>query len=264
MIKRIAEAGEFYRIPAVKLPPQRSPRVPGEGENPETIAALMIRQSMKILVTSVCLIFGAIASGCGSPNRANILLRKENQDLHARLGQLQKRQEADQRTIAGLENSRPTVPTLPATQLAQLFTTHGIGFGRLTGGADLDPNKPGDEGLGIYIVPLDQSGDKLKAAGTFDIDAFDLNEPGDNRVGHWHFDLAQSRQVWIDLLWEYDYALICPFTRLPHHPEITVKVTFLDELTQIPFTAQRVVTINLVPQVPTTTTAPAPQQAAVH
>jgi hypothetical protein len=188
------------------------------------------------------------AAGCGSPSKVNIELRKQTQTLQAENAKLCQEHDADQRVIQGLRDRQGTLPTLPAERLAKLFTTHGIQFGRLTGGADLDPNKPGDEGIAVYVVPVDETGDKLKAAGSFDIDAFDLAEPHGPLVGHWHFDLQQTRATWSDVLIEYNYVLICPWQNvIPKHPELTVKVTFFDELTQTPFTAQRVVHVNLPP-----------------
>lgn len=144
------------------------------------------------------------------------------------------------------------LPTLPATRLAELFTTHGIQFGRLTGGAHLDPDKAGDQGIAVYVVPIDESGEKLKAAGTFDVQAFDLADTQHPLVGQWHFDLQQSRVAWNGWLLDYTYILTCRWQTPPTHPDLTLKVTFFDELTQTPFTAQRVVHVKL-PTAPTTT-----------
>jgi hypothetical protein len=209
----------------------------------------MIRALFRISTALLC--SGAVAGsiGCGSPSQANIELRKENQQLRQQLAQLTKLHEGDLRTIQGLRDRVGTLPTLPTTRLAELFTTHGIIFGRLTGGADLDPNKPGITGLAIYISPIDETGGRLKAAGTFDIDAFDLAEPKDPLLGHWHFDLQQSRNAWTEVLLEYGYALMCPWqNKIPTHQDITIKVTFFDELTQTPFTAQQVVHVVVPPK----------------
>src|SRR3954465_6370429 len=80
-------------------------------------------------------------SGCGKPNTANIELRRQNQQLHAQVEDLNRQRAADQATIAGMKGAT-TVPTLAEDRIGQLFTVHGIKFGRLTGGAD--PSKSGD------------------------------------------------------------------------------------------------------------------------
>lgn len=186
--------------------------------------------------------------GCGSPNQANIELRKQVQSLQTQVNQLQVEHQGDQRVIQGLRDRTGYLPTLSTARLDQLFTTHGLEFGLLTGGADLDPSKPGDEGFTVFIVPTDQQGDKLKAAGAFDIDAFDLADPKDPLLGHWHFDLQQARATWTSVLLQYNYVLTCRWqARIPSHPKITLKVTFFDELTQTPFTAQTVIQINVPP-----------------
>ena len=208
-----------------------------------TVAA---RSTLNAVSLTALLLFGW---GCGSPSKVNIELRKRIQALEAENAALREQHAADQRVIAGLRDRQGTLPTLPASRLAELFTTHGIQFGRLTGGADLDPSKPGDEGIAVYVVPVDETGDKLKAAGSFDVEAFDLDEPQSPFVGRWHFDVWQARQAWTNVLLEYDYVLMCPWQKVvPRHPNLTVKVRFLDALTQTPFTAQRVVRVNPPPQ----------------
>jgi hypothetical protein len=188
-------------------------------------------------------------TGCGSPNQANIALRKQIQTLQTQVNELQVQHQGDQRTIQGLRDRSGYLPTLPAARLDELFTTHGLEFGRLTGGADLDPAKPGDEGFVVYIVPTDQAGEKLKAAGSFDIEAFDLAEPKNPLLGHWHFDLQQSKDTWTGALLQYNYVLTCPWqNKMPRHPDITVKVKFFDELTQTPFVAQKVIRASVPPQ----------------
>lgn len=200
------------------------------------------------LAPAVC-ILAFLATGCGSPNQANIDLRKQIQQLQTQVNQLQVERQGDQQTIQGLRDRTGYLPTLPTARLDQLFTTHGLEFGRLTGGADLDPSKPGDEAFVVFIVPLDQTGEKLKAAGTFDIDAFDLDDPKDPLLGHWHFDLQQAKVAWSGVLLQYNYVLTCRWqNKVPRHPSITLKVRFIDELTQTPFTVQRVIQINVPPQ----------------
>lgn len=189
-----------------------------------------------------------LAAGCSSPSKANIELRKQNQILQSKVADAEKQNEANQRVIAGLHEQRGVLPTLPPERLARLFTTHGLSFGRLTGGADIDPKKPGDQGLALYLEPVDQGGQVIKAAGSFDIDAFDLADPADPLIGHWHFSIEEAKDAWNGFSFVYSYVLICPWQKMPKHEDITVKATFFDELTQTPFHAQQIVHITLPPQ----------------
>ena len=184
--------------------------------------------------------------GCSTPNTANITLRRQIDDLQGQVDNLKRQHDADQATIAGLK-SEHAISTLPEDRIGQLFTAHGLKFGRLTGGADLDPNKPGDEGIKVVICPIDDQGQALKAAGSFEIDAFDLALGDNNRVGHWSFDVEQARQNWNGAAMLYTYVFKCPFESIPAHETLTIRVTFTDALTGRVFTAQREVQIKRPP-----------------
>jgi hypothetical protein len=184
--------------------------------------------------------------GCGgSPSQANIQLRKELQSKADQIASLQRAHEADLATIRQLEQQRGTLPTLPQERLAALFTAHGIKLGRLTGGADLDPSRPGDEGLKVYVVPTDETGDELKSAGSFVVELFDLNQSTGNLVLRREFDAAQAKEQWLGSALLYEYVLTCPWENPPQNPELTLKVTFRDELTGRQFDVQKVITVNV-------------------
>jgi hypothetical protein len=190
------------------------------------------------------------AGGCGllfggSPSSANIKLRKENEDLRQQIKEIQQQLTAREAEVTSLRERTPSLPTLADARLSKLFTTHSLKLGRLTGGWDRDPRTPGDEGLIIHASPLDEDGQAIKAAGTFTVEAFDLAEK-ETLVGKWKFDLASARKSWRGNFLDYNYVLQCPWKeRRPRHPELTVKVTFLDELTQTPFHAQQVAKVVL-------------------
>ncbi len=212
----------------------------------------------------LCLSAVSLSSvGCGKPNRANIDLRKRIFELEAQVADLQRQREGDAATIRAYESQRPTVSSLPQERLDQLFTAHGLKIGRLTGGADTDPTRPGDESVQVHVVPTDQRGDLLKAAGTFTIDAFDLSLPQDNRVGHWEFDVAESAKNWIGNMLTYGYSFTRPWERPPRGQKVTVRVTFRDALTGREFTEQTEVTVR-PPGASTPATAPSTSPAAAR
>ena len=196
------------------------------------------------------------AAGCRAPDAANIAVRKENQELRDRIATLEKAREADAATIQSLEGRIPTVPTLPKERLDRLFTVHGLELGRLTGGLNSDSNKPGDEGIKVYAVPTDQDGQPLKAAGTFTIEAFDLSNTQSPLVGKWTIDAEAAKKAWNGSALSYRYVLEAPWQNgPPAKPELTVKVTFTDELTGRQFSGQRVVNVSLPPASSGATTA---------
>jgi len=215
----------------------------------------------RILTVATLLLPVAALAGCiGKPNQANIDLRKEIQQLQEKVTTLDQQHRADRAEIMALRQSTPTQPSLPSGQLERLFTTHGLKFGRLTAGYDSDRNRPGDEGVKIYVVPTDQDGQPLKAAGSFTIDLFDLASPDASHIGHWTFDVEQSKKNWYGAFLDYTYAFTLPWQQVPQHNDLTVRVTFQDELTQLPFNGQTAVKVH-APSAggpstqPTTTTA---------
>ncbi|MCC7350587.1 MAG: hypothetical protein IT446_08470 [Phycisphaerales bacterium] len=192
-------------------------------------------------------LLAALGIGCGQPNRANIELRKQNQSLASQIEDLNRRHEADQATIRGLQSNATTQPTLPLERLDALFTVHGLSFGRLTGGADLDSGRPGDEALKVYVVPVDQQGDVLKAAGSFVIELFDLEQAGEPLLGKWEFSTVEAAKNWYGQSLLYQYILTCPWQRVPEHQKLLVQVRFTDELTGRVFVEKRDITVNVPP-----------------
>ncbi|HEY7119925.1 MAG TPA: hypothetical protein VH475_25275 [Tepidisphaeraceae bacterium] len=197
-----------------------------------------------------------IPAGCGAPDAANITLRKENQNLRDQIETLGRAREADAATIRSLQAKVGTLPTLPEDRLDKLFTTHGLQLGRLTGGADLDATKPGDEGVKVYATPTDDEGQPFKAAGSFVIEAYDLAENPPQQIGKWSFDVDAAKKAWIGSFLARNYVFTLPWQqRPPRHDELTVKVTFHDELTGREFHDQKVVKVKIPPATQPGTTA---------
>jgi len=195
------------------------------------------------LPSSILVLF--LLTGCAGPSKANIELRKQIQTLQSQIDQLNRQHAADAATIQSLQSRQGTSPTLPEPRLNQLFTVHGLELDRLTGGDDWDPSKPGDDGLKIYAIPTDDDGQKFKAAGSFVVEAFDLNLPKDQRIGRWTFDPTEARKDWVGHFMLYEYVLTCPWQTVPAHPDLTIKVSFTDLLTGRTFTAQKQVSVKL-------------------
>src|SRR5688572_14663065 len=96
--------------------------------------------------TLLCVLLLAPCGGCqlfgGSPDAANIKLRKENQALKGQVEDLKQQVTANTALVQSMRSTYPSVPVLPSERLTNLFTTRGLKFGRLTGGADLDRGRP--------------------------------------------------------------------------------------------------------------------------
>ncbi len=199
----------------------------------------------------VAVVLAAALAGCRSPSKANIGLRKQNATLREEVVSLKSAHESDRAAIHRLESNATTVPVLPHDRVSRLFTAHGLKLGKLTGGGDLDRGKPGDEGLQIYLVPIDQEGDEIKAAGSFVFEAFDLAKGGEVRLGRWEIPTAQASKKWLGNALQYGYIFELPWQTVPSAEEVTIRTTFTDELTGRTFTAQKPVRVDL-PRSPAT------------
>jgi len=193
----------------------------------------------------------AALAGCGSPSKPNIALRKKNAALRDEVASLKAARESDLSAIRRLESNATTVPLLPHDRIDKLFTTHGLRLGKLTGGWNPDESKPGDEGIQVFTVPTDQAGDEIKATGAFVIDAFDLSRGGEVRLGHWEFPTEETSKRWLGNALQYGFVFEVPWQTIPTGDEVTIRVTFTDELTGRVFTAQRAVKVS-VPRTPAT------------
>jgi hypothetical protein len=200
----------------------------------------------------------AAITGCGRPNQANIELRKQIQSLQKQLADSQSQYAMQGNVLRAYEQRQPTVPTLGPDELDKLFTTHGISFGKLTGPTD-PTNQSEKPGFLVYVCPFDQSNQRLKAAGSFVVEAFDLAASGNPRLGRWTFSRDEAAKLWAGFfVFDYYYVLDCPWQRLPEHSEVLIRVSFTDELTHLTFTADDKFNVQLpLPPLVMPSTAPA-------
>jgi len=185
----------------------------------------------------------ALLAGCG-PSGANIKLRKENQQLQGRIAALETQRSGDLASIKALQAQQAIPPLVPQEKIEQLFTAHGLAFGRLTGGYREPPTAASDTGVVVHVVPTDEQGQTLKAAGRFNITVFDLGVPEKPLVGQQQFSLAEARESWNGRAMLFNYVLKVPFKTPPQHPELLIRVEFIDELTGRTITADKNVTIQ--------------------
>lgn len=134
-------------------------------------------------------------------------------------------------------------------RLDSLFVVDRIELASLTGGAEYD-DLPGDDGVTVYLRPLDADGHVLKAAGEITIELLDTNEPGAPKsLGLYvHNEPQQLRKLWHGGFLTNHYSIKCPWDPAigpPVNREVTVKATFYDFLTGRRRTATRVVQVAL-------------------
>jgi hypothetical protein len=168
-----------------------------------------------------------VSAGCGSPNTANVDLRKERQALQEQVASLESEVEQLRLQLRVIEGERGTIETLPQDRLSLLFTVGGLDVNRLT--------QRTDGGLEVYVQPLEGSGDLLKAAGAMTVEAFDLSATEQVRIAMWEFPLEDARDLWQKGGLFSGYRLVCDWPADVTPPAagqpILLKIAFTDGLT---------------------------------
>lgn len=147
-----------------------------------------------------------------------------------------------------LRRLRKTPSSVPIEDLVHV---EKIEIDRLTGG--YDENRDGKpDGIRVYLRPIDQYGDYIRAAGRIHVKLLDLTASQENQVvGESNWRNKDLKDLWYGALMSQHYTLTIPW-RNPESPPlgktITVLVTFNDLLTKRSFDAQRAV--NVLPLTP--------------
>jgi outer membrane murein-binding lipoprotein Lpp len=156
--------------------------------------------------------------------------------VNSRLGDLDTRTQAlaDELTrarrtspLAPLEVAPPAATSegKPEAQTMQDFDVEHISLGMLTGSADWD-GQPGDDGVIVYLYPLDRSGDTVKRAGDFTFELFDLRHSERPLVMTWHVAAAQAAGLWETFPGCYRFKLAWQGS-VPPPPEPVLKATLV-------------------------------------
>jgi hypothetical protein len=194
------------------------------------------RSRLAVLFTVSAVVANVV--GCGSPNKANIALRKENQSLSDKIALLERQHQVD---VAALETaiaanaaagSPTTRPVADPARVHELFLPVGLKLGRLTAVTNLDYRTPAVNGLKVQVSPTDDTGDVIKATGTIVVEATDPLQSPEPLLGRWEFAPADLKKLWYSTTFTYAYVLPCPWQSAPPQTKsIRVKVRFVDLLT---------------------------------
>lgn len=138
-------------------------------------------------------------------------------------------------------------PRLASVELDDLFVVDAIKIPSRSGGIDLD-GAPGDDGVIVYVQPVDAAGDVIKAAGAITIQLTDLTQVGSPRsiATAEYTDPDVVKKSWYGGFMTNHYSLKIPFPdgvgSIPK--ELHVRVVFLDWLTGREFTESTTVSVD--------------------
>lgn len=165
--------------------------------------------------------------------REMIELQQENQQLRERAQQVRSENQALQRRMDRLSEIRPDVAPDQIYQLEQVNLHRYSGF--------FDDTRDGTvDTLLVYVQPVDDQGDIIKAAGQVTVTLLDLEADQPLRLGRWEISPQQLRRRWFTGL-TTSYRLRFDITDVidAFDRPLTLQVRFTDIMTGRDFTLQR-------------------------
>lgn len=184
-----------------------------------------------------------VASGCYKPVTSDTDVKL--QALERTLAERELALERSEQALTALRRDLAQARGFDA-EGADVFAPTRIVIDRLSGGQDYD-RAPGDDGVTVYLRPLDQFDDTIKIAGSIHAQLFDLQAPeGARLVGEVRLAPVEAAERWQGKLMTNHYTLKIPWApRPPANPEITIRVSFTDAIWKRTLTAQDVRTVEL-------------------
>ena len=195
------------------------------------------------------LVLGTLAglmslAGCAAETGQVLDLQRDKLELQRKLRRAEGTIAQQQKDLRQKDEQISTLSNLDQEQLKVLFTVEKIVLGRYSG--PTNPDKKGtDDGVRVYLIPQDQSGRTVTAAGSVEIDVFDLARKEESLLMSYSFSAAKAKEHWQSSSLAHHYSFTCPWKdREPLGDEITIHVKFADYLSGRSFTATKQCKIN--------------------
>lgn len=189
------------------------------------------------------LIFLILVTSCATPNgKESSAVQIEQLTLEKT--QLQKQIEQSEKENKQLKQQVHVLSGLPKeVKLENLNRLENVKIGRYTGFFDKDKDGK-KEKLIVYIQPIDEHGDTIKAVGAVDVQLWDLNKTdGEALLGEWELGPGELKKLWFATLVTINYRLTFDVAGIIESLDepLTVKVTFTDYMTGKVFKEQKVI-----------------------
>lgn len=189
------------------------------------------------------MMMAGLLPGCDAGSERMHPLEMKARDLERQKAELTEQLEQCRIRTEQLKAQVRALSGLPEEKRENFYSLRSVKITGLTNFYDKD----GDgvrEAMVVYIKPVDQTGDIIKAAGTVHVQLWNLNEPsGQALLGDWQIQPAELQKLWFDTLVAASYRMVfdAALTAEVRAQPLTVKVTFTDYLTGEVFIDQQVI-----------------------
>ena len=207
------------------------------------------KSDVRLLSSVICLLSSVFClyfiAGCGNNSSQKSPLVEQIEKLTEQKTQLQNQLEQSNSENEQLKKQVHTLAGLPEEIKGEnLYNLQKIEIGRYTGFFDKDKDGK-KEKLIVYIQPIDEQGDVIKASGNVDVQLWDLNSPETSQslLGQWKVEPEELKKLWFATLVKINYRLTFDIAdKVSSFDEpLTVKVTFIDYLSGKVFKEQMVI-----------------------
>jgi len=159
----------------------------------------------------VALISLAFASGCEIKTGGKSTASKQTQQLTTQKTDLQNQLEQIKAENDRLKKQAESLSTLPPDKRADaIYHIKAVKIGRFTNFYDDDKTltAAGKKKLVVYVEPIDETGDAVKAGGTVEVQLWDLNKKeNEARLAQWRVEPNEIKKLWLGGMLSSGYRL---------------------------------------------------------
>ena len=203
----------------------------------------LVRSSL-FVVSLVSLVF---AFGCDGGTAGKPTSSQQIQQLTAEKTELKNQLEQTQAENNQLKKQAESLSKLPGDKRVDaIYHIKAVKIDNYTNFYDDDktPGATGKKKLVVYVAPIDETGDHVKAGGTLEVQLWDLNKKeNEARLAQWQIEPNELKMFWLAGIFSSNYRLSFDMDGIvdKFDKPLTLKVNFTDYLSGATFTEQYVI-----------------------
>jgi hypothetical protein len=187
------------------------------------------------------------AFGCDNGSPAKLKSSQQPETLASQNAELKNQLEQTQAENAQLVKQSESLSKLPGDKRADaIYHLKSVKLGSYTNFYDDDktPAATGKKKLVVYVQPIDETGDIIKAGGSIEVELWDLNKKENQaRLAQWQVEPNDLKTLWLSGMLSSGYRLSFDAAGIvdKFDKPLTVKVNFTDYLSGMTFTEQFII-----------------------